>query len=356
MLVNFQVQRVIAHQVFARDPDRRVISPRCSTGLTRLEPSGRLALQERLVSALGDNSHAVEMSVSKAETGSTFQKAARCIEGSDAVFTASSRDLAVALADAQSSRTIPGGVVLITSGISGRDGRRFVAVVKAETDDGFVSKTVGEEVSFEFLPSLFMTAQQKLYKIGFFLETKRMLATGDRMRDPADFLVLVYDHNMTAKETQGAALYFYEAFLGCCATPSSAALTRDFYFKSKKFIDTTSLIPDADKLDAHGALYTYLKVDQRHTLSASEFASRYLSGKVRDAYRTHMREEEFPTTAVNKDLSYLARVLRRRRHTFTSEVSISGPAERFAELVKIMPDDGSDHTLVRIAGRLSHTD
>jgi hypothetical protein len=355
MLANLVVRRVVAHQVFERDADRRAVLPKCSTGLTNLDQDGRIALQKRLGAALGDNSHAVDMTITRSEANSTFHLMAQCLEDDDQRFIACSKTLVTSLADAQASRRIPGGVVIVLSGVTGSNARRFAAVVKAETDDGFTSKTNGDEVSFEFQPSLFMTAQQKLYKVGFFLETTQKPNAGGRPRDPSDFRVLVYDHNMTAKETQNAALYFYEAFLGCSAAPSSAALTRSFYHQTREFIDGSPM-PDAEKLDAYSALYTFLKVDQRSTFSVGDFASRYLKGAVRDLYRTRMREAGFPTTAVNKDLAYLTSVLRRRRLRFTSDVSISAPAEGFGKLVKILPQDEDGSTHVQIAGTLSRTD
>jgi nucleoid-associated protein YejK len=142
---------------------------------------------------------------------------------------------------------------------------------------------------------------------------------------------------MLANNPDRAAQYFYETFLGCNIPINAARQTKAFYDLTKKFISSMD-IPEADKVDLNTGLYTYLKVDKAATLDRTTFASQYLKPDMHDAFTQYMEGNNFPVTAIPKDLSNLQ--LKRRSLVFSSDVRLSAPAERFSELVKIEPIDG----------------
>ncbi len=348
---NLRIDRIIVHQVFQRDENRAIVPPKFSTELTVLDQFGISTFQERIVNALGNASHSIEMTISESDANSTFNICSQLLDASHNDFKNNSKSLPLKLAQAQTSRKIPGGILVIFDGQIGPNNKRFIGIIKAEIHSGFSIEEQNNRLLLKYLSELLLTPQQKLYKIAIFVEELR---TTSIPKDPENYIVFVYDHNMTRSETQQAAQYFYESFLGCSFSPSNKKLTSDFYTFTKEHINSLE-INEEEKLDLNTSLYTYLKTSQNTFIEVSEFANQYFNLNERDSYLEFMYSKGIPERAILKDISYIKYKLRRRNIKFTSNVRISAPSDQFNELVQI-EQTNDNRTLVSIKGIISRDD
>lgn len=335
-LQNLVIGRVMLHEVARRRDDRQRVTPTYGTALEQLDASATDGLRDRVVVAMAKSDRCVQMDIMD---GSPMVAVVESLVGADdALFVTESRTIPDALADAQNTRNIPGGIVVVFSGTAGVPARRLIGIIKAEVHSGFMRERVGNRLSLKFLDQLLLTPQTKLYKIGMFIEANPR-AIGDQEKWSA----YIYDDGMTPKERYAAALYFYESFLGLSYPDSSARQTKVFHDLTKHFLKEMDL-PEEDKVDLHNALVTYLKTDQRPTVSVTAFADAYFGdAEVRDAYRAYMRDKGFPTTAVRKDTSTVMGALRLRKIVFSRNVRIVAPPDVFEELVtmRVVPGEAS---------------
>jgi nucleoid-associated protein YejK len=344
------IKRLIVHQVFIRSEDRQMQPPRFNNVLTNLNPEGLQLLQARVVNALGDDSHSIEMEIANVSDSSIFSISANMIYNNDEEFISNSKIITTNLAEAQLSRNIPAGIVVIFDGTIGEDSHKFLCIIKAEMHGGFyLEDSDQEQFGLKYLQKLLLTPQQKLYKIGMFIE-KNVPAEFAAPRNVDDFQVFVFDQNMSGAEMSKAALYFYETFLGCTISPSNKKLTRDFYINTKDYINSLD-IDDETKVDLNTALYTYLKTSQSNTISISDFSAQYMTPESRDEYNTFMASKGFPCNAIPKDTTLIKSRLQKRRLRFTSNVNIEAPSEQFGELVEVIGYQDNKTTL-RIQGRI----
>lgn len=331
---NLSLRRIVIHEVFQRADDRQVVPPNYGNTLTDLPENGVTALRSRVMTAMGRASKSLEMDIRKTDNGSMLAVVRSLLAAAnDDEFVQVSARAADQLADAQRTRTIPGGVLVVFDGEVDHPAKRIIGVIKAEPQNGFTRTRADGRMSLQFLEELLLTPQAKLYKIGVFVETDAARAAG---ANPVEgFRAFVYDSEMSLKNRDTAALYFYEGFLGCGFQQTSARLTRQFHSLTRDFI-TKLEIPEEEKADLLTGLYSYLKVDNTPTVEVNQFGQTYLENEhMRDAYNAFMTANEFPEIAVAKDLTEVGPQLRHRRVRFRSEIKLSGPADKFKDLVHI---------------------
>lgn len=347
---NLKMKRIIIHQIFERNESREMQQPRYNSTLSILDSTALSVLQARITDVLGHNSHSIELEVVRTSPSDVFSIATRMIYADEQGFISESKKAADKLAEAQTTRTIPGGILVVFNGTVGPSNDNCVGFIKAEIHEGFSVEQSSTDLLLKFLTDLCLTPQQKLYKIGIFIE-KVKPESSETHRIPQEFKVFVYDQNMNTNTTSGAALYFYEVFLGCAFSPSAKKLTMDFYYHTKDFIDQLPL-HDEEKVDLHSALYSYLKVSQSNVVDTTEFGDQYLTPEQKDDYCSFMEQNEFPTNAVPKDITLIQSKLRKRKIVFSSNVSLTAPSDNFNDLVQIMGHEGSK-TLLKIEGFIS---
>jgi 37-kD nucleoid-associated bacterial protein len=334
-LVNLQVGRVILHEVFKRTDERLKVEPQYGVAIEALDGPALDALRDRIVAAMSRSDRCIEMTISKAEPESMVAVASSLVNADEPLYIIESRRVADLLAEAQRSRAIPGGILVVFTGSFGVPVQRLIGVIKAEVHTGFLRDVRDGRFALKFLDKLLLTPQTKLYKIGLFVE-----------HEPAEpqlteaWRAFIYDETMTVRDRYGAAQYFYDGFLGLTFPTSSARQTKQFHDLTKTFIQSMK-IPEEDKVALHNALVTYLKVDQSPTVEVSAFANSYFGDPAtQDSYETFMADKGFPDTAINKDLADVERALRLRRLVFRNQVRVIAPAEGFDNLIKIEAIDG----------------
>lgn len=129
---NLLINRIIVHQIFERNENREIQEPRYNTSLTSLDPSALSILQNRIIDVLGHNSHSVEMEIVKIAVSDTFGIAAVMLDADDEEFILKSQSISYKLAESQTARNIPGGVVVVFDGTIGSDSNRYLGFIKAE--------------------------------------------------------------------------------------------------------------------------------------------------------------------------------------------------------------------------------
>jgi hypothetical protein len=322
---NLVIEEVCLHQIFQRGDDRVPVPPQLGTSLLALTDDARATFAHRVTVAVGREAQCMEMTIAKSGPESAVSLASKLMSATPAEFVELSQKFATALTSAQTSRTIPGGMLAVFRGHSGYPVRKLVGVIKAEMQEGFRATRA---LQVEYFRDLFLTRQTKLYKLGIF----RHDGTSGQL--PSGWAAVVYDSQMSQSEREAAALYFYEGFLGLGLPQSAARSTKEFFRQTRDFISSLEM-DEEEKADLYTSLYTYLKVDQSPTIQVSAFGAQTMNAELADAYAAYMANNDFPAGIVPKDLSEVGSQLKRRRMRFARDLQLTGPAEAFKDLVEI---------------------
>ena len=346
-LDNVTIGRICLHEVHRRPDEGPQRKPSYGKGLLRLDERALDAFRSRVVAAFKTNAQCMEMTIREFGAGSVIEHGAELVTKSDPQFVAHSEVFADALANAQGSRQIPGGLMVVFDGTLGFPATPFFGLMKAELHEGFIKTN---DLQARFVNDLFLSPKTKLYKIGLFVSD----GAAPRPDLPDGWRTIVYDSAMTASQRDAAATYFYSTFLGLDIPQDAAQQVRKFFEETKAFIKASSL-PEEQKVDLFNGLYSYLKLDKRNTIQTSRFAATYMEGPLADEYLNHMRQQKFPAAAIAKDLSEVGGVLRWRKLKFPRAITLSGPPDAVRDLVTvdtIAGEDGARWTQVTIRGEL----
>lgn len=345
-LSNLRLSRIAAHYIPRKSASDRDQDPNYGEELIDLGQSAQDILTRRVTEVLGNPSFSVEMDILDDGEESTFQESVPLIRGDEQSFIDRSCNIADHLNAAQQSSNIPGSVLLVAGGYVGADQNNVVALVKAETQDGFSLYTSEGNIRVDFIDDLFLTPDQKLYKVGLLVEVEEN-SLGDPLRSTEDFEILVYDSNL--RQRGDAAKYFYRTFLGCDYARSGKQLTKSFFQQHQEYFDTLD-IDSEERKDLKTHLYSYLKLDQDY-ISTTDFADNYISGERRPSYMQFMREHDLPERAIEKDLSLVESSLKNRQIRFRNGVVLRARADNFDEKVQV-EDEEPDATVVRVLAEI----
>lgn len=345
---NLVISKIIMHKVFAPKIGGEKVEPDIGKNLVELDRNGLNTIQNRIIDAMGQNAHCIEMEIEKTDSQSCFYKTCEIIDSESQEFINKASFYATHHYDIHSSSRWPGGILLIMNGTSGPENKKTIFIIKAETQEGFVEQKRNESLTMQHITNLFLTRQTKLYKIGIFVEK----IDGSRnQKDATGFGAYLYDSNITASNDEAAAKYFYRDFLGLRIPENSKQKTRDFFLLTKDFINDSD-IPIEKKIDLNNALYVYLKTDQSGTIEYSSFSGRYFDDDcLKDLYNQYMQNKNFSTGSIVKDVTLIKNKLKLRKMNFSSAVNISAPAEAFQDSIKVISSD-EEKTVLEIKGTL----
>lgn len=339
LLANIDIERIILHKIHERQSKDILVEPTYNEGLTILDEEATYTFTERVIEALGSNSNSIEMSIYNREDGSTFKYIEEGIESTDEEFIEVSKQIAMNLARSQTTLRIPGGVFIMFDGTIGINENRFIAIIKAETQDGFMVRNEDDDsLVLGHLNELLLTPQQKLYKIGIFIKENN------------DFRAIIYDKNLSGARNSEAARYFYDTFLGCTQDANSAVLTKRFYKETQNFISKCDKISQEKKIELWTALKTYIDTNQENIISCNNFAETYFEDEYKDDYSNYMVENRMPLTAVIKDTSKIEKVIKNTKLFFNKDIKLTGPANEFDDSVTISFD--GQNTVITIRGQI----
>lgn len=333
----WRLDRVVVHEIYLRDQE--YVPPSYGTALLNLGREAEETFLKRIQSAVSNDSKCMEMRIVKNNEDSFLAHTKNLLDTTtDEAFLASARSFADLLAGAQTSRTIPGGILIIFTGMVSPASYRFVGAVKAESQDGFARQMSEQGPTLELVKEVFLTPSAKMYKLGMFIEKSRN-------PDPAapaenNFSAFVYDYLMTKTNRDDAAIYFYQSFLGCGFPQDAARETKNFFELTRKFIFSHPDLTDEQKYERYSDLQSYLR-SAEPTVHASTFAQRHMTNpRDRDDYTNFMRDNGFPAIAVRKDTKDIESRLKNRKVNFGSSIKLSGPADKMDQLVSIEKING----------------
>jgi hypothetical protein len=126
-LENVTIRRVCLHEVHCRQEEGPLIRPTYGTGLLDLGPKAMSALRSRVIAAFKSNAQCMEMSIRKFDGGSALANGVELIGKRDPGFVTFSRTFADKLTEAQTSRQIPGGLMVVFDGTLGNPATPFLA-------------------------------------------------------------------------------------------------------------------------------------------------------------------------------------------------------------------------------------
>jgi hypothetical protein len=326
LLENLQVQRVIVHEVFRLRDDRTAAPPNMASAVTELEDVARDYFVERIVAVMGSSAHCMDMAFANPiQPTMVASRVHELVAATDTAFVQLTGLVAQMLANAQSSRAIPGGMVIAFSGTVGAENSAVFGVLKSELHSSFLQN----RGQIQLLERLFLGPQTKLFKVGVF---KRL--GGVDLPAPSGWAAAVFDSQMTGGNRDSAAYYFYNDFLGLAFPDNAAYSTRRFFEATRAFINSLD-VDDETKADLSSGLYTYLKVDQSQTIHPSSFATQFLDPDLHDGFRRHLEREQISDTATAKDTSEIQQLLRRRKVSFRGNIQLVAPSDAFGDLIDI---------------------
>lgn len=331
-LDNVTIRRVCLHEVHRRPEEGPQLRPSYGQGLLQLNADAMAAFRSRVVAAFKTNAQCMEMSIREHGAGSVIEHGAAIVQVPVHDFVRQSRVFADALASAQASRQIPGGLMVVFDGTLGYPATPFFGLMKAELHEGFIKTN---DLQARFVSDLFLSPKTKLYKIGLFVSN----GINPRPELPEGWRAVVYDSAMTAAQRDNAAAYFYSIFLGLDIPQNAAQQVKKFFEQTKAFIKASNL-PENEKVDLYNGLYSYLKLDRGNTIQTSRFAQTYMQGDLADDYLQHMRQLRFPAGAIAKDITELSGVLRLRKLRFPRAITLSGPPDALRDLVTVDAVEG----------------
>jgi hypothetical protein len=347
-LANLKIDKFVIHTVPMRTAQRTPAQPIYAKKVIKLPPEAAASVQVRITEALGKSSHSIEVTFAEHGAHGFGQIGASLMHYPDARFLTESRQLADKLAKAQVNRDLAASKLLVATGKAGAGGKRFLLAIKAEMQDGFAENA---ENDLDHLTELFLTPSQKLFKMGIMSE-EHAAKPEDGLYNLDNYAVRLFDHLLTATETRDAAHYFYSLFMGVEPVVSDKRLTRDFYEKTRAFVNNSQL-PQEKKVDLLEALRVDLK-SKSAVIHVKTFADNHMDKAERDSYIAHMREEGFPRTAVTKDTDFVkSRLNRKQRIRFQHGVELSAPPDKLHELVTI-DNAAAGKTIITIHGGIEY--
>ena len=356
-----KIKKLVLHEIFQGGNDDTRKSPKFNSKLANLTKDEISVLEQRVLLSLSKTSSSIETDIHNPLYNSAFLKVIdyfktayiksnTSAQDKDNKFLEISKHLTNDLSKACTRPVIPGGVVIIFTGRTGIKNNRYFAIIKAEKQDGFTMEENNSEMVMKLINDLFLTQNQKLYKIAIYIEKEEREYTNLPLDINDNFITYLYDKNVSASSTSQLADYFYHAFLDWEIKQDNKQYTTQFYDETLKFINATNLT-DEEKVQYATALHTYLLLDKTNTLNVYDFASTYLPDDFIDDYINHISSQGIPTRNIVKDTSMLSSKLKKRNMYFSSQVKISAPSKDFNDIIKISNEEPGV-TTIKIKGNI----
>lgn len=344
-LENMHINRIIYHKIYKRKQKDIFINPQFSTGCAILQKDGLDTIRTRIIDAVGSSSHAIEMQICNYGEESACKLLIDYYNSdkSEKDFIEISKRMALYLTMAQNSSRYPGGVLLVVEGTIQNDCRDFIVIMKAESQQAFNIPS-SNSGSMDFIQNLILSPTQKLYKLGMFVLKNKQKINKDA------FDCIIFDTNTETSRSSGFSEYFYKDFLGLDYKQNSNIQTKDFFFKTKEFINNQLSLKDEDKIKLLTNLHSYVNNNVETTLNCKTFAERYIiDPSMRDNYYKSCESKGLSLTSIHKDLSLLAKKIKTRSVFLDNNIEIKVPSEQFSSLLNIKEDDGN--TIITVKGK-----
>ena len=241
---NLKLINIIVHDVYKPNGNDTHGSTNTTDYLIKLDVAAKEELSKRIVNVLGKESKSREMDIIEGDHTSCCYFSEQIIQiNSEESFIKYSQEIAKKHARIHTSRNWPDGILVIIQATISSANTPCLFIIKAEEQSGFLrDNTAQKGNSFQFLTSLFLTPQSRLYKIGVFIP--------ERSENKA----ILFDD--TQSNTKEPAKYFYWSFLGLGIPQTGKQYTKEFFEHTSKFIEELPDATDEEKISYQQALYT----------------------------------------------------------------------------------------------------
>ncbi|MDD1781674.1 nucleoid-associated protein [Enterovibrio sp. ZSDZ35] len=344
-LTHLKIDKICIHQIFQREPNGDKKTPEKSSDFVKFDNAALETFRQRVIDALGSQSKAVDMIIVDQDTTAAPALFTSLPNASDQDYIDISYSIADKLADAQTRKSLQGGIVVVFNGTFGSTDptkvRTIVGVIKADIYSAY-QKTVNSatnEISLTYVKEALLTPSTKLFKAAAFAEKSRGNKSGADLN--SNWRIAIADHQISQSDGKAAAQYFYEDFLGCGYPDSAARTTKMFYEQTKAFISKQD-ISNEEKHELYSALICYLKLDKSGVVDANKFAQSYFDSKTTDDYTSFLADAGLPQTSFTKDTQFIETKLKLQKVSFGQSIKLTAPAETFKSRVVIEPIDTDD--------------
>ncbi|ELC8015254.1 nucleoid-associated protein [Escherichia coli] len=341
-LKNLNISDLIIHRVYLPGQQAHFDVDH-SKNIIPLTGKAKQTLEQRLTKVLSRGSKCIEMDIVEVDP---LDKVHSLHDACEELFVSKSLDIAVKLSKAQTSKKYPEGVLVIARcsfGITKKT--RAIAIIKAELHEGFISTVKDNVATVDYITNLFLTPEQKLYKVAFFAEKTRLSVLNKNAYD-----VYLFDNNLTSKDDSGAAAYFYKSFLGLSISVNSSRLTKSFYEITENYIqDNCDSLEE--RIDLLHALRIYIKTGQSDIIGTTDFSENYMPVEKRDDYIMFCEEKNPQISSFKKDDTLIKNKIKNATFKFSNEVKIIYPSVDGQSPCEIV-EKNENFTTVKINGYL----
>lgn len=342
ILENLRINRIVAHDVFRRGPGQQVQTPNYSSTLHALRGAGLTELQVRITEAVGHRSYCVEVEVEDDAANKTPDCCARLIGADEATFLTLSKQIADNLNAAQAHPSIGDSVLVVADGTRGVHNKPVVVLIKAEMQAGFSIEDTDGTRQLQFLEDLFLTKDQKFYKVGVFFAEP--LAEGETEWEAGSLDALVYDQNLSRGHE--IARYFFRDFMGCDLAGTAKRMTKEFYEAVINYVDHSNMSA-VEKVDLTDALHVYLK-SASGMISAREFEVQHVPENVRGEFDAAMASANVQEGMFRKDTALVDSKLKKRVIYFENGIQVSIPSGDDEDRYEVRTNGNEQETVLAI--------
>lgn len=346
-------KRICIHTIEPKTLGTKTATAICDKEMTELGTEVEETLKERITSAFGHRSKALDVEISKAglAAGTFFDLGKDLKEVSDQVFIERSALLAKQLAEAQKSQLLPGGYIMIIDAID-EFANPVVIVIKAEPHEAFKRNKSNGSNKIEVIKDLFLSKGTKLYKIVALYKQDN-----PEKEYPNDqWGCILFDEQFTPGDRPSS--YFWNGFLKLSIDNNAKVQTAIFYNDVHNFIEKSSM-PLEVKNTAFDGLETLVVDTFAQTIDPEVVKETLLAPEYRSEFGIKV-QSKFPHLII-KDTSAIVRKLETRNFFFPDGIKLTGEKNKFNQVVKVINtyDDlnnlelNSDKTILVIEGKPS---
>lgn len=346
ILTDIYLDRAIIHSVSEKQGSQ---PPIISLSAHSLAPNNRELekLIARINSAFAIGSKSLKLSIKNSNPNTTPLLCHRIMQDhtNPTTFELNSNQLAQNLADSFFTTNIPGGLLVVFLGTDFANQRKFVLLIKAEIHDGYQTTIHDGVTRLEYLRSIVLSKNSKLYKFGLFLQKNVYTVDDSDLNEIYDSYVFDLQINPGSKDE--AAGYFYSKFMNCDIQKNDNKLTKMFYEKTKEFI--RRIDDDALRLDANINLKSFLRNENYGTIDVNEYSEQFIPHDYQDRFVAEMQSEVCFQRSFTKNTNLIKSFLKRDILKFNNGVEVAVPQDE--EQLYEITDQTNESTTMRIFGR-----
>lgn len=331
-MVNFydlEFKRVVVHQIVSKSNGMEHATVMPDQNLFELSDDVINIIKERLAKSASKISKAFEPEIIDYHGGTFFGICENLKEKGDSNFLASSVDIAMLLARAQTKNNIPGGSFIFIEALT-KTMKTWYIAIKAEWTTALRYEIHNRTSVIKLLDDIFLDSSSKNFKVGAIFEKDE---SGFDVEYPNSlFGAYFYDEQFSVDSKP--AEYFYRDFLGFTLDTIPKIQSMKFFNNTDNFIRT--FVESHEQKDhLLQALKQEFIINEEPQVSPQEFAQIYFPEQ--EMQETYINEVvPYLPPKITKDMSLIKSKLEKKKVEFPNNVSISGPEKTFHLSVQVI--------------------